>query len=296
MDPIIVGALIGAGSSLLGGVMGNQATSQQNQANLQFQRQFAQHGISWKVADAKRAGIHPLAALGSQTSMPYANIAQKDYSFLGDMGQHVQQALSSDAKIKKETARQLELQNYITEGEIRDKEKRGNVSVTSLNVMGQGYEPYSQSSVMPSGQTLGSTGIGDRMTNGAGVVLEDKRITPALNEYGAEIGVTPFFQYQAKHDMVWLTPSRENIEIIQDVNPHAIEYIFDYANQAQLESKIKKEGQGSPVGRNHIKMIRMMRPAEVGYSYLYLGMNRWKRVKGKVKRFWYGTVKDDPGY
>ena len=31
------------------------------------QREFAKHGIQWRVDDAKAAGIHPLAALGSPT-------------------------------------------------------------------------------------------------------------------------------------------------------------------------------------------------------------------------------------
>lgn len=33
-----------------------------------LQREFAQHGLSWKIADARAAGIHPLAALGMQPS------------------------------------------------------------------------------------------------------------------------------------------------------------------------------------------------------------------------------------
>lgn len=38
------------------------------QANIKYQKQFAQHGISWKVKDAIAAGLHPLAALGASTS------------------------------------------------------------------------------------------------------------------------------------------------------------------------------------------------------------------------------------
>lgn len=58
------------------------------QANQSFQKEFAQHGISWKVADAKRAGLHPLAALGSST-MSYnpVHIGQRrgpGYSEIGD--------------------------------------------------------------------------------------------------------------------------------------------------------------------------------------------------------------------
>lgn len=38
------------------------------QANdMALQREFAQHGVGWKVADARRAGISPIAAMGSTT-------------------------------------------------------------------------------------------------------------------------------------------------------------------------------------------------------------------------------------
>lgn len=36
--------------------------------NIKYQKMFAQHGIRWKVQDAMAAGLHPLAALGAQTS------------------------------------------------------------------------------------------------------------------------------------------------------------------------------------------------------------------------------------
>ena len=39
-----------------------------NAKNAALQREFAQSGIQWKVADAKKAGLHPLAALGAQTA------------------------------------------------------------------------------------------------------------------------------------------------------------------------------------------------------------------------------------
>lgn len=52
---------IGAiGGALAGGLFGKSSNDQ----NAEMQREFAQHGISWKVEDAKRAGLHPLYALG----------------------------------------------------------------------------------------------------------------------------------------------------------------------------------------------------------------------------------------
>lgn len=67
MDPIIGGALIGAGSNLLGGLFSSKSNLKATKAQIEAQREFAQHGVSWRVADAKAAGLHPLYALGAQT-------------------------------------------------------------------------------------------------------------------------------------------------------------------------------------------------------------------------------------
>lgn len=61
-------AAIGAGASLLGGVIGDKSARRESERNYQAQREFATHGIRWKVADAKAAGIHPLYALGASTT------------------------------------------------------------------------------------------------------------------------------------------------------------------------------------------------------------------------------------
>lgn len=60
-----LGSIISAGASLVGGILGNKSNQKIAEQNAALQKEFAQHGISWKVADAKRAGIHPLYALGS---------------------------------------------------------------------------------------------------------------------------------------------------------------------------------------------------------------------------------------
>lgn len=52
------------GSQLLGGWLGRESVEDQQNANLANQREFAQHGIRWRVADAKAAGLHPVYALG----------------------------------------------------------------------------------------------------------------------------------------------------------------------------------------------------------------------------------------
>lgn len=71
------GDIIGAGAGLLGDKFNRAGVASQNQANREsgleaakanaaLQKEFAQHGVRWKVRDAKAAGLHPLAALGMQ--------------------------------------------------------------------------------------------------------------------------------------------------------------------------------------------------------------------------------------
>ena len=98
-----IGSAIGGIASGIGSIIGsnNSAASAEaiNQANYEHQKEFAQNGIRWKVADAKAAGLHPLAALGAQTSgyTPSAVVGDApDFSFLRDIGQDIGRAV--DAK------------------------------------------------------------------------------------------------------------------------------------------------------------------------------------------------------
>lgn len=70
----MLGSIVGAIGSLIGGSMAKDAQSEANRINQEnamrqeaLQREFAQSGIQWKVADAQKAGIHPLYALGANT-------------------------------------------------------------------------------------------------------------------------------------------------------------------------------------------------------------------------------------
>lgn len=59
-------ALLGAGLEFAGGFVANQRNRKLQHRQEKLQKEFAQHGIRWKVEDAKAAGLHPLFALGGQ--------------------------------------------------------------------------------------------------------------------------------------------------------------------------------------------------------------------------------------
>lgn len=50
--------------NIAGALIGAKSQRRANESNEATQREFAQHGIRWRVEDAKAAGLHPLYALG----------------------------------------------------------------------------------------------------------------------------------------------------------------------------------------------------------------------------------------
>lgn len=117
---------IGMVGSALGGYFGykgqkKQIASQEaiNQRNLQMQREFAQKGVQWKVADAKEAGISPLAALGAQTHS-FAPLSvgsssgMQDMALgnaISDMGQNMSRALMATATHEERKRQILQTKN-----------------------------------------------------------------------------------------------------------------------------------------------------------------------------------------
>jgi hypothetical protein len=67
-DTVGFGNIFNAGAQILGGVMSDRSTANQNAQNVAYQKEFAQKGVQWKVEDAKKAGLHPLYALGANTT------------------------------------------------------------------------------------------------------------------------------------------------------------------------------------------------------------------------------------
>lgn len=110
MNPLVAPALISAGGSLLGGLFGSKQSDLPSQrAQAQFDQQM-DHSVRRRVEDAKRAGLHPLFALGaSPGASPTAHISgQSDSGSL--IGEGIGQAARSVAKAF-DPATQAQLKN-----------------------------------------------------------------------------------------------------------------------------------------------------------------------------------------
>lgn len=127
-----VGSLFGGGSK-----SGLRAQENINAQNMQLQREFAQNGIRWRVEDAKRAGIHPLYALGAQlptyspsTFIPGDYGGRKDYGGalrgLGDAASQFARSIDATrtpdefvaARLNDLTLQRAELENDLLRSQI----------------------------------------------------------------------------------------------------------------------------------------------------------------------------------
>lgn len=82
--------LVSAFANIIGASMASRDSSQNRKA----QYDFAQRGLQWKVADAKKAGLHPLAAINA-TGAFYSPVHSDAASFARDAGQDLSRALAS---------------------------------------------------------------------------------------------------------------------------------------------------------------------------------------------------------
>lgn len=148
----VIGGPVGA---VLGGAMGGSIQSgyenekqfardrelmnYQYYRNEKLQKEFAKKGIQWKVSDAKKAGIHPLAALGAATynaspafvggSSPMVNRAAD----MAELGQNISRAAAAES-----TAHQRKLMDLQLESAQYDTEmKKMEVISARRNLTGQ---------------------------------------------------------------------------------------------------------------------------------------------------------------
>lgn len=132
----MIGNLISAGASLIGGMMNRDAAkdasrqaAEQARRNEEMQIAFAQKGIRWKVDDAKAAGIHPVYALGAPTTSfsPVSLSSTADTSMgsaIASAGQDIGRAVNATrtagerSDVYTDTVKKLSLQKMGLENDL----------------------------------------------------------------------------------------------------------------------------------------------------------------------------------
>ena len=172
----MLGALISGAGSAISGLLANRSARKAADQQAALQREFAQHGITWKVEDAKRAGLHPLAALGAQTTSYQPVSVGQDYSFARDFGQDLSRAMTATADAKERAQLQAEqlqmnreshaaqLNRIHAETALDEMRMREIASKINRNASGQVGPPMVQ------------LRRGGKPNNPQGFVMEDNRI------------------------------------------------------------------------------------------------------------------------
>lgn len=96
----MLGNILSAGMSILGGLLGRKDQEKQQEQNWQHQKEMAQSGIQWKVADAQKAGIHPIYALGAPTASWSGSVMSDPLApALASAGQDIGRAINSTSSV-----------------------------------------------------------------------------------------------------------------------------------------------------------------------------------------------------
>lgn len=103
----------------------------QHQQNIALQREFAQMGIRWRVADAEAAGLHPLAALGASGAAysPSYSMGGSEggnrYRALQDMGQNFSRAINTMSTPEEKAHRALQVESLALDNALKKKQLEG---------------------------------------------------------------------------------------------------------------------------------------------------------------------------
>lgn len=231
------GAIVGAGASILGGVMGSreaekdrEAAAEQARLNYEQQKEFAQHGIRWKMEDAIAAGLHPLYALGGSSAAfsPNPIVVGGDRSMgraLADAGQNLGRAIQAQQTSAQRIAeaQALELQAaQIDETDARADYYRSQAARNAQ--FGVGSSPFPMAGQPNRQETF--EGQYDRILPKA-----SEQESMSSNFPGAQAKITPFWgRYQTDDGQLLFLPYSDEgpSEVLENIPlwfwPSIVEY------------------------------------------------------------------------
>jgi hypothetical protein len=99
-----------AAATVIGGMLNYGSSSSASKRAIKLQKEMAKNGIQWRVADAKKAGLHPLAALGMSPNQATPTL----------VGDRPGDAISEGAKVYQDG----KLQDLVMDGQKWDNERK----------------------------------------------------------------------------------------------------------------------------------------------------------------------------
>lgn len=201
IDDLAFASLVGTGAgvvtSLIGGEQARKNANTQFDNNARLQREFAQHGISWKVADARRAGIHPLAALGVPPMSPSPVHVQGQDSGITAAGAAVQGGL----------------QEYIR-AEIANK----NAETAKIKAEAESLKKSGQNVGPKTDYTVTEEHLGPYPATNPGYIFTENEITaPEIGKPDTSAGpAKPFYDEYLKDGYLFRYPNKDIMDFISE--------------------------------------------------------------------------------
>ncbi|UDN67877.1 DNA pilot protein [robinz microvirus RP_165] len=179
----MLGALISAGASLAGGLLGNSAAKRQEK----LQREFAQNQLQWKAADAEKAGISKVFAMGAPVSS-YSPVSVGGLgTSVADAGQQIGRAMEATTGAKGRAGNlALQIAETQLEGLKVDNEIKRASLLSSISTRNQPGQPPG----ITDSETIAIPGQGNALLNVPGIKVQ-KQIAPAGHVPQKSFGVSP---------------------------------------------------------------------------------------------------------
>lgn len=235
----LAGGVLGAlGGGFLGG--GDSGKLAKDLLGRQMDRQeiWMKNQMQWRVEDAKLAGIHPLAAIGSNItapSVPGVSVGDVGSGLSADMGQGIGRAIGammSDDQKYETTIRALqvergELENQILAKQLRDLHSQPSWPANHEIPVGQEFIPVGTvSRLPPRGAGLVQTEpLRDPLENVVGYGKTERKLAESLTTlpgtYGAgEAGIQPDYQLLRTGEKTWSSKPSSHYQIDDLTSPN----------------------------------------------------------------------------
>lgn len=262
MHPAVIAAIIAGGASLASGAMqtfgsggGTQSGLHEDdwilwEKNAKLQKEFAKHGVRWRVEDAKAAGLHPLAALGVnpasgspiQVSSSQGYKPKKDFSWIRDVGQDISRAV---------TAKEDPLMRRIKEAEAVKAESQARVAKYHADTLDKEINSGTQAQKpFPDARSIGGNAFeGDLIPDHE--ILKNRMQKKGVNQ---EVQLT--FNEMTGHIKYY--PSQEIMDLISESMTAAASHYWDLGSY----KAVIVHGKANPGHKNHTFYLNEKRKIE----------------------------------
>lgn len=217
----VIGGLIDGVGSLIGANQSKKNAEKQALMNYLAQKEFAQNGIRWRVDDAKKSGIHPLFALGANTSgfTPVSGYSGDNgiSDFSANMGQSIDRAMQA-----KKTPAEREIENLQQQKmfDLDVRQKEANIALTNAEI--SRIATLSQQQVPPMPKASGRTRmIIDGQAQSyptAGTQSTPAEVTTSFKGGFQQAGFNPDIQYGLTKKGFSLAPGTNIKSAIEDID------------------------------------------------------------------------------